>query len=158
MSQIADPRSTEDLITHIIGRYHDTLRRELPPLIELAHKVERVHGEAPQAPLGLSVMLAQLLDEMEEHMHKEEMILFPAMQRGGMPGIVHPISVMRADHDDHAEAIARIRAVTGDLVLPEGACRSWTRLYAEVSQLVTDFEDHMRLENDILFPRFETAA
>ena len=158
MSQNADPRSTEDLITHIIGRYHDVLRRDMPPLIALSQKVERVHSAAPQAPLGLADLLTELFDEMSDHMQKEEMILFPAMKRGGMPGIMHPIAVMRADHDDHAQAVVQIRAVTGDLVLPAGACNSWTRLYAEVGQMLNDLEDHMRLENDILFPRFEAAA
>lgn len=91
-------------------------------------------------------------------MTKEEMILFPAMRAGGGPGLAHPIAVMHADHDDHAAAIARIRRITGDLVLPEHACGAWRSLYGGTATLLDELEAHIALENDVLFPRFELRA
>ena len=41
------------------------------------------------------------------------------------------------------------------LTLPQGACRTWTSLYAGLDEFITDLEEHMRLENDVLFPQFE---
>ena len=158
MATINSTSSTEDIITHIVDHFHDRLRNDMPALIELAQKVERVHADAPAAPLGLADQLARLFSEMEDHMRKEEMILFPAMNRGGTPGIEHPISVMRADHDDHAAIVAHIRTATHDLTLPAGACGSWTRLYSEVDQMLADLDAHTHLENDVLFPRFEAVA
>ena len=64
---------------------------------------------------------------------------------------------MRADHDDHSAEIDRIRDLTANLTLPEGACRSWTALYAGLGQFLADLEAHVSLENDVLFPRFEQA-
>ena len=89
-------------------------------------------------------------------MKKEELILFPALGRGGGPGVEHPIAVMRADHDDHASDLAAIRRLTSGLRLPPGACGTWTLLYDKLGTFVSDLEAHIQLENEVLFPRFET--
>jgi len=88
-------------------------------------------------------------------MKKEELILFPAMRKGGGPGIEHPIAVMREDHDGHDHDVAEIRRITRGPALPEDACRSWTALYAGLDEFMIDLAEHMRLENDVLFPMFE---
>jgi regulator of cell morphogenesis and NO signaling len=106
-------------------------------------------------PEGLSDVLERMICDMEVHMKKEELILFPAMRKGGMPGLENPIAVMRADHDDHAVEVAEIRRLTGDVTLPKGACGTWTALYTGLTEFLTDLEEHMRLENDVLFPQFE---
>lgn len=146
------------LTRHIETRYHARHRAQLPDLIALAEKVERVHFGDENVPAGLADLLTRLSTEMEDHMTKEERILFPAIRQGGMPGIEHPIAVMRADHAGHDAEVARIRALTRDLTLPAGACRSWTALYDQLGAFLADLDDHMRLENDVLFPRFEPAA
>ena len=126
------------LTTYIETRYHQTHRAQLPDLAALALKVERVHGESPDAPVGLGALLQRLIGTLEVHMKKEELILFPAIRRGGGPGIENPIAVMRADHDDHSAEINRIRALTNNLTLPDGACRSWTALYNGLGQFIAD--------------------
>jgi regulator of cell morphogenesis and NO signaling len=146
------------LIDHILARYHAIHRQELPELIALAHKVERVHHDVADAPLGLASALEQLLTELNQHMRKEENILFPAMRRGAGNGILAPIAVMRDDHSAHIDAFAEIEAIARNFVIPEGACRSWQRLYAGASKLSDDLREHIHIENDILFPRFEVAA
>lgn len=147
--------TTDSLISHILSRYHEVHRSELADLLDLAQKVERVHDDDPDVPKGLALAIARLADEMDAHMHKEEMVLFPAMRAGGMRGIEHPIAVMRADHDDHAANIALIRRLTNDLAPPDHACRSWRALYAGTGKLLADLAAHIALENDVLFPRFE---
>src|SRR5690606_18209914 len=82
---------TDALLDHILTRYHETHRRELLELIPLARKVEAVHEANPHAPRGLADTLQQLAGELEVHMKKEELILFPAMRRGASPMMAHPI-------------------------------------------------------------------
>jgi regulator of cell morphogenesis and NO signaling len=82
----------------------------------------------------------------------------PAIRQGGRPGIDQPIAAMRADHDDRAAEVARIRAHTGALTPPEGACRKWAALYDGLGRFIADLEEHIRLGNDVLFPRFEGRA
>jgi len=158
MSDAAPIHDAAELTRHIETRYHARHREQLPPLAAMAAKVEDVHFGDEHVPAGLSDVLRRMIGEMEVHMKKEELILFPAIRRGGGPGIENPIAVMRADHDDHVTEVAEIRRLTGDLTLPEGACGTWTALYAGLDEFITDLEEHMRLENDVLFPQFEAGS
>lgn len=151
------PQETGALIDHILTNYHQMHRADLASLVPLAERVEQVHADDPDAPKGLALALNRLSREMGDHMAKEEMILFPAMRAGGGAGVEHPIAAMRADHDDHAETIALIRKLTGDLTPPEHACGSWRSLYGGTATLLDELADHIALENDVLFPRFEPA-
>jgi regulator of cell morphogenesis and NO signaling len=38
-----------------------------------------------------------------------------------------------------------------------GACRSWTALYTGLRKFADDLVEHIRLENEVLFPRYEGA-
>ena len=155
MSDAAPIRDAAELTRYIETRYHARHREQLPPLAAMAAKVEEVHFGDDHVPDGLSDVLRRMIGEMEVHMKKEELILFPAIRRGGGPGIENPIAVMRADHDDHAAEVAEIRRLTRELTLPEGSCGTWTALYAGLDEFIADLEEHMRLENDVLFPQFE---
>lgn len=155
-----DAAPTDDpaaLTRYIETRFHQAHRDQLPDLAALALKIERVHGDHPKAPKGLGALLQHMIGVLEVHMKKEELMLFPAIRRGGMPGLDVPIAVMRADHDHHKVEVAQIRALTDDLTLPEGACRSWAALYDGLAGFLCDLDTHIRLENEVLFPRFETV-
>jgi regulator of cell morphogenesis and NO signaling len=149
------PDSVEELISHILERYHQVHRRELPELRNLAIRVEKVHAEHPAAPKGLSDLLARMHGELESHMQKEEQVLYPLMLAGGNPMIVHPIGMMRHEHDSHSEELRALAALTNDMTLPDSACNSWRALYAGVAKLAEDLTEHIHIENNILFPRFE---
>lgn len=152
------PANTTDLIEHILTRYHAVHRAELPELIRLARRVESVHRDHPDAPVGLANLLAETLQELDTHMQKEEMMLFPMMKQGGHPMIVHPIAVMQGEHEEHGERLRLIEALTNGGAVPEGACPTWRALYAGTRKLVDDVMEHIHLENNLLFPRFfETA-
>jgi len=151
------PENPAELTQFIETRYHATHRTQLPALIVLAEKVETVHQNEADVPAGLAALLRKISGELEVHMKKEELILFPAMRRA-MAGLDAPITAMRGDHDDHTNEVAMIKRLTNNLTLPAGACGSWTRLYADLNEFVVDLEEHIRLENDVLFPRFETST
>ncbi|WP_206454348.1 hemerythrin domain-containing protein [Aurantimonas marina] len=158
MTETVPTDDPAELTRWIETHYHARHREQLPELAALAAKVEQVHAAAPEVPAGLSELLRQMIGALEVHMKKEELILFPAIRRGGMPGIENPIAVMRADHDEHGAEIARIRTLTNDLTLPGDACRKWTALYEGLAEFIAELEVHVRLENEVLFPQFETAT
>ena len=149
------PEETGLLIDHLINRYHLVHRTELEWLIPLAQKVERVHGDRPNAPNGLADALIELREELEGHMRREEQILFPMMKRGGSATIDHPLAQMRHEHGDTARLLGRIEHTTNGLNLPQGACGSWTALYTGLRKFCDDLVTHMLLEDSVLFPRFE---
>lgn len=148
------PESTDSLIAHIIVRYHDVHRRELPELIRLARRVEAVHKAHPDAPAGLADLLERMQAELEDHMAKEEQVLFPLMRQGGHPMIGHPISMMMTEHDSHGELLHALEDLTDDFTVPEDGCPTWRALYVGAGKLADDLMQHIHTENNILFPRF----
>ncbi len=146
-------RPFPEIIDFILETYHAPLRRDLPGLIDLAAKVERVHADKPSCPHGIAEHLAEVLDGLESHMAKEEKILFPLIRTGYGAGALMPIKVMMAEHEDHGESLRRTRELTGDLVPPPEACTSWRALYVELARLEAELMEHIHLENNVLFPR-----
>lgn len=148
-------QSPRDLIPFILERYHQTHRRELPELEQLAGKVEAVHANHEQCPCGLAQFLARMAMELDAHMQKEEQVLFPLLLGSGGGCTPFAIRRMRAEHQDHEELLSSLRQLTRDFEPPSGACRSWTALYRGCAKLCADLEAHIALENDVLFPQFE---
>ena len=148
------PESTDEIIDYILERFHNGHRRDLPGLIVLARKVESVHGSHPEAPKGLADFLDEVAESLEGHMQKEEQILFPMLRNGGHPMISHPIAMMRMEHDDHTANLDNLLALTNGLKAPEGACGSWRALYEGLGELSAELNEHIRIENEVLFPRF----
>lgn len=146
-------RPLEELVNHILDRFHEPLRPELARLVELARKVERVHGDKPSCPRGLADHLAATADDLEAHLMKEEQVLFPLILRGGGRSAGMPIRIMTLEHEGHGDALRRTRELTGDLVPPPEACASWKALYLGLEQLEADLFEHIHLENNVLFPR-----
>lgn len=146
------------LIDHILTRYHEVHREQLPELIRMARRVEAVHRDNPTVPAGLADHLEVMHQELLSHMAKEEQVLFPLLKRGGNPFVGQPIGMMRAEHVDHGEALERLYALTNDATPPQGACNTWRALYAGVAQLGDDLVSHIHLENNVLFPLFESAG
>lgn len=148
------PEEPLPLIDHILVRYHETHRRELPELIALARRVEERHAGHPQVPRGLAALLEHMAEALEEHMQKEERILFPMMRAGGVPMIMGPIQVMEHEHVEHGEKLRQLEALTRNHTPPADACTSWHALYAGTRKLVDDVMQHIHLENNVLFPQF----
>lgn len=148
-----DQRPLGELVDHILVRYHEPLREELPRLLAMAEKVERVHAEKPHAPHGLALHLRHVCDAVEEHLQKEEQILFPAIQAGHGQALSMPIHVMEGEHDDHGASLRKTRALTADLTPPADACTTWRSLYLGLAELERELMDHIHLENNVLFPR-----
>lgn len=151
---VAAPQSTEELITHILERYHAAHRAELPELLNLAARVEARHAANPLVPRGIHAALVEAARALEEHMQKEEQVLFPLMRAGGHPMIHAPIGRMRYEHDEHGERLLNLEQLTHHFELPEEACPTWRALYAGLQKLIDDVHEHVHLENNVLFARF----
>ena len=150
--------SASELIDHILQRYHEVHRQQLPELIRMARRVEAVHRDHPQVPQGLADHLETMEQELLAHMAKEEQILFPLLKQGGHPMVVHPIGMMRHEHVGHGAQIERLAQLTQQHQPPAGACNTWQALYAGTARLTEDLIEHIHTENNLLFPAFEGQA
>lgn len=149
------PPDTDGLIAHIVRRYHERLRRRLPEVIRLAIRVEAVHRGDAAVPVGLAHVLGHLQHELAPHMQREQEVLFPVMRIDGGRPAEALIACSRREHERHGALVRELEALTGGLRAPSHACRSWQALCTGTAELVHGVIEHVHLENNVLFPRFE---
>lgn len=156
-----------DLARHIIATHHEYLKLEMPALSRRLEKVLSVHGSKdPALWQPLYDVYSALRAELDHHLHKEEVILFPFIEQygtaelNGQPAppvpfgtIANPIAVMDREHTEAGDALAEIRRLTSNFTLPVYACATVQALYQGLEALEADLHTHIHLENNILFPR-----
>ena len=122
--------------------------------VEVSRFLIQAEGEHPATPAGLADHLSFILDGLCGHQRKEEQGLFPMMLDGSHPMIAHPIARMIAEHQDVEEQLSALAKLTAGFSAPTDACGSWRALIEGCRKLNADLREHMRLENQDLFPRF----
>ncbi len=140
------------LLARLVDHYHAGHRRELPRLVALADKVEHVHRDKPDCPRGLADFLRDLATRLDQHMAKEERILFPLLLAGESSPAA-PIACMIQDHDEHGHDLEQLRALAHDFLPPAEACGTWRALYLGLAEFERELMEHIHLENHVLFPR-----
>lgn len=152
-----DEAPVADVVRHILDHFHAPLYEELPRLESMARKVVRVHGEKDPERLGaLLESFLHLKTELDTHLRDEEEELFPAILRGAAEPAV-PLAPFVDDHTRVGVELRRIRELTDDFLLPQGACNTWSALWHGLAALETDLHEHIHLENNVLFPRAAAA-
>jgi len=164
----ADWRSSPlaELTEHIRQKHHGYVREAIPRVSALLEKVKAKHGANHPEIATIDALFHQLGQEMIAHMQKEEIILFPyierlersknggaALERPFFQTVRNPIQTMMNEHDGAGNLAKRIRAASSDYAPPADACASYQRLYGELREFEADLHSHVHLENNILFPR-----
>ena len=156
--------SLTSLIEHIVGYYHASLRLQLPRLTELAQEAA-AKGNNKRKIAELLELWQTFRQDLEMHLHKEEMVLFPAIVRmetgqGGCAGmfgcgggIERPVAVMLREHDDARLALKDMRFITDDFTTALGSESACRELLESLSRLEVEMDQHIHKENKILFPR-----
>ena len=156
-----------EIIAHVIVRHHEYLKLELPRLRVRLDRMQSRHGERDGALLTrLHAVYCDLQADLEHHLHKEEMMLFPVIERYEsaaqlgqlMPPppfgtVMNPIGVMEREHDLVTQLLSQMREITRDYVPADYACANFRGVFASLEELEADLHEHIRLENDILHPR-----
>lgn len=153
-----DPRtmSTLRLISHIVERHHEYLRRTLPFVQGLSEKVARVHGEHDPRLRDLAADVQALAETLLPHLDEEERSLFPGLCASDRDAawIQREVEAMLAEHRAVGALLEEIRAAADDFAIPDWACRSFRALFGELEHLEGDVLRHVHLENHVLAPRF----
>ncbi len=154
------------LVDYIINNHHLYVTRSLPFLSEISAKVARVHGDLHPEVVDIASHFEAIEFELETHMHKEEMILFPyikelvdAKQNGShltpppFGTIANPINMMEQEHDTVGNSMAAIEQLSNGFMPPNDGCTSYRILFAKLQEFQQDLHQHIHLENNILFPK-----
>jgi len=153
-------KSVGEVIGYIEEKHHTYTRSQTALLRRLAEKVARVHGQNHAELAGLNRLVQQMSDELDDHLAKEEQVLFTFFRKaeaGGTKGMVPvltmPIKVMMMEHETVGKQLLEARGLTHDFTPPEDACNSFQALYRGLADLEADLHRHIHLKNNILFPK-----
>lgn len=131
----------------ILRDEHDVILKILPTVEALAQRVE----SQEMVPLPVLTDLHEFLMLYADRSHhgKEEDLLFPLLERKGVPRVGGPVGCMLVEHDEgrgfvramaqHASACSAGEASAG---------RAWTEAAREYANLL---RNHIWKENEILF-------
>jgi regulator of cell morphogenesis and NO signaling len=148
--------STPALIDHIVSTHHAYLRTELPRIQAWLDRVYSKYADRDPDTIGkLPAVYAALRGELEPHLQKEEVILFPAVLRNASMPLGGPVCVMLLEHDHAQAGLQALRSVTHNYTAPEHACRTYRALFDGLRELDADLTQHIYLENEVLFPRIK---
>lgn len=163
-SQYVDWRekSSEELINHIVEIHHAETFRLLKEIDPLMVKVFRVHfSHDPELLMKVHSLFGKLKCELEEHLLKEENILFPLMIKYDKANdekekkeIEEDIRIIVNEHEAAGDILKELAEVTDDYKVPEWGCISFKLLYNYLHDLEKDLFIHIHKENNILFPRY----
>ena len=155
-----------DLIAHIKNTHHKYTTQEIARLGPLFDKVCSVHGKNHPELLPLRETFQDLAQELTTHLMKEEMVLFPYVERMEESVLQHepilpppfgtvqnPVSMMEDEHDSAGNALRTLRAGTNGYTPPADGCVTFQTLYKTLAEFEADLHQHIHLENNILFPR-----
>lgn len=143
------PTSPQELVDHIIANFHDAHRRDLAVIMSLAGAVETC---VPGSSIGASLSVMRKI--LEQHMFKEEMRLFPLMLQGGNGLIGRLLDDMQAEHNEHRRTARSLRVAMAELLATGAAAQEIALLHDAVMRLLESLEQHMSIEDDVLFALF----
>ena len=153
--------SLADLTAHVETTHHAYLKRELPRLDYMTERVADRHGAQRPELRKLREIFMVFKGELEEHMAKEERVLFPMCRNLEKPdtaksrhgSVKNPVAVMISEHEHAGEDLRQIRELTHDFVPPVEACNTYRAMLAGLEDLEADMHRHVHLENYVMFPK-----
>jgi regulator of cell morphogenesis and NO signaling len=167
-SGFSDPAALSNalLIQHIVRIHHQRIRRDLPSLIRYAQKLAEKDGEHAHELKAIEKLIEQLQRDLLAHIRKEEEVLFPFIvqmeeesvlayppSHACFRSVSHPVFMMLQEHEAAGRIMEKIRRRSGDFTAPKGACPTHRALLDGLHEFGKDLQQHVHLENDVLFPR-----
>ena len=158
--------SLASLTRHIVATHHAYCKAELPRLSGLAMKVVKVHGGTNPELTLIRAKLAELAEELTDHLAEEEVVVFPMIVKleaekvvagvepeGSRVSVGNPLALLIQEHDHAGVLLAEIRSLSRDFNAPEYACSTYHAFFEGLKEFERDLHRHVHLENNILFPR-----
>ena len=150
-----------DLIRHLVGVRHQECRDDMAQLETLLALNALEAGSFHLAMVELRDLVTPFCRELRAHLAREEQDLFPVLMAGeqGMtPGVgKEEMGLMRSlleeEHVRELGLLDDIKVFTSALASGLPADSPLARLHASMARLSARFQEHVRLENQVLFPR-----
>jgi hemerythrin-like domain-containing protein len=133
--------------TTILRKEHDAILRMLEVTEEAARRLDAGRPVAPETLAGLLEFFRLFADRC--HHGKEEDLLFPLLEKKGLPRAGGPVGVMLYEHE---EGRALIRGMAEAAEAYGGGDAAAARRWARAARGYVDLlRDHIAKENNVLF-------
>lgn len=156
----AGQRPAAALIDTILATHHELARVLAARIGALAPTVATTGARLDGRLTEVADTCALLEREMLSHLQREETALFPVIREleaegadeGDVGMLFSPIVCMKREHNGIDELFARLRYLTDGYQAPVWASDDHRDLLATLAAFETDTVEHVRKENDELFP------
>lgn len=149
-----EARPLKELVEHLVVRYHQPLRQQLPDLERTAERVWGLHASREPERLGeVLALIGRLRQELEPHMAHEEELLFPLLCSSQAPSVGALLASSMDEHLRVGECVALMRSLTNQYRVPLHASPAWNELWVGLQLLEGDLREHTHLERYVLIPR-----
>lgn len=154
------------LSDYIVQSHHQYAYQAIPKIQQLVEAVIGMHGAKHSELKFIKSHFWQLSNELQHHMRKEELVLFPYMKKLDeaelsetqlktpvFGSVKSPVSVMVTEHETATLMQNKLFSLSNGFSCPEGASEVFCELYEKLKEFDQDLHQHVYLENDVLFPR-----
>ncbi len=151
------------LVDHIVSTHHAYTRTALGSIARYLAKLVEVHGSRHPELARIAVSWDQVARDLQQHMMKEERVLFPYIREltaaGGGPlacpfgTVENPIRMMEREHQEAGDELRLIRELTHGYTAPADGCATYRACFEELAHFERDLHRHVHLENNVLFPK-----
>lgn len=133
--------------TRILREEHDAILGMLDALEAAAHRAEAGHPIPPHILTDLQEFFTLFADRC--HHGKEEELLFPLLERKGVPNAGGPLHCMLTEHDDGRALVKAMAANAEGCTNGDSSARmAWAQAARGYANLL---RNHIWKENEILF-------
>lgn len=153
-----DDASVQGIIRDIVSEHHSQLAEELPEISMMIEALLTKHKQDNTSIKDTSDLFQQLKDELEQHIEKERMILFPLcvdFDKEPIPlrKLKDPLAVLEHEHFKIHNSLRKIRTILNDYdeSLPD-RCDLHSKLVNRLRKFESNMHLHIHKENNILFP------
>jgi regulator of cell morphogenesis and NO signaling len=162
-----ETRPLGELIRHIVERHHTWLRNQLSETGQMIRRVSRAEKrQLSGSLLELEKLFRRFQREIEDHLKKEEVVLFPIIERlehtaaAGAPterhsfgSIENPVRFMMEDHELANRLLAKMKELAIQTQSGEPPPAAWQGILERLEAIEGDLAIHSQLEDEVLFPR-----
>jgi hemerythrin-like domain-containing protein len=138
--------------TDLLRKEHDAILKMLDATQAVGQKLIRGEKVAPDTLNGILEFFLLFADRC--HHGKEEDLLFPLLEKKGIPRNGGPIGVMLSEHDRCRELVHEMGLASSQFADSPGVSgKRWAQAAMEYTHLL---REHIAKENTVLFPMAES--
>jgi len=154
------------LCDYIVNNHHSYVMKMIPVLYTHTKKIAAVHGANHPELLKIADHFETVAIELQQHMKKEEQMLFPFIKKlyvskkhntstvqAPFGSVQNPIRMMEEEHQNAGDEMYSIRSLSNGYTVPADGCTTYRITYQELQDFEHDLHQHVHLENNILFPK-----